>query len=187
METKLRRRKYFIHPSSQLKYILMSVLPAIVMTVFSTYFLFKSGELIMNTEKERLSAGFYPVTTAIGDLGKPVAPDVALRNIDKVKYEVVYLQNTLKLSYYETLSEWNKTKLLLLDTLWVVIILLTFMALIYSHRIAGPLVRMKRYLDIMAEGKDVPSLRFRNNDEFKELGESFDKLRVQLKEKGYLK
>jgi hypothetical protein len=42
-------------------------------------------------------------------------------------------------------------------------------------------------MDELAEGKDIPPVKFRNSDEFKELAESVEKLRSFLKSKGVIK
>jgi len=43
-----------------------------------------------------------------------------------------------------------------------------------SNRIAGPLFRLKRHLDEVAEGKTDPEIQFRKNDYCSELAESFN-------------
>ncbi|XCN75369.1 MAG: hypothetical protein Q3M24_11765 [Candidatus Electrothrix aestuarii] len=43
-----------------------------------------------------------------------------------------------------------------------------------SNRIAGPLFRLKRHLDEVAEGKADPEIQFRKNDYCADLAESFN-------------
>ena len=59
-ENKVRRKKYLIHPSSQFKYIIMTVLPALIMGLFCTHFLIKTGEIIFRVEKNQLK---YDIST----------------------------------------------------------------------------------------------------------------------------
>jgi spore maturation protein SpmB len=47
MGKKYKRTKYFIHPSSQGAYIALSILPALIMSLYFTYFLISSGELVL--------------------------------------------------------------------------------------------------------------------------------------------
>lgn len=53
-------------------------------------------------------------------------------------------------------------------TAGICLVLVTLGALRLSHRIAGPLVRYKRNLKLLAEGKLPPSLRTRRHDYLKE-------------------
>jgi hypothetical protein len=46
---------------------------------------------------------------------------------------------------------------------------------------------MKRSLDLLSEGKKIPPARLRRHDEFKELAESLERLRITLKNRGLLK
>ena len=46
--------------------------------------------------------------------------------------------------------------------------------------------RMKRYVDMLSKGEDIPPVVLRKNDEFKDFAESLDKLRTYLKGKGLL-
>ena len=46
----------------------------------------------------------------------------------------------------------------------------------FSHRVAGPLLRFRRYLDDMAAGKTVPEFRPRKHDLMRELFASFNGL-----------
>ena len=56
----------------------------------------------------------------------------------------------------------------------------------FSHRIAGPLYRIRTCVDMLAEGKNMAPIRLRKRDEFKELAASLENLRSALKDKGLL-
>lgn len=70
--------------------------------------------------------------------------------------------------------------------LFFVLLLVGLLSLLYSHRIAGPLFRIISCVDMLVEGKDIPPIRLRDNDQFKDLAESLDKLRIHLKDAGLL-
>lgn len=57
------------------------------------------------------------------------------------------------------------------------------LALVYSHRIAGPIFRISKYIKMLSEGKEIPPVKVRYYDEFKEVAEQLDKLREKLGEK----
>lgn len=55
------------------------------------------------------------------------------------------------------------------------IIVLMIFSYIFSHRIAGPIHRMKMWLIAIAQGENVPDLNFRKDDFFAELPELANK------------
>lgn len=72
--------------------------------------------------------------------------------------------------------------ILFLGTLWVGII-----SLIYSHRIVGPIYRLNKAIEALQDGKESGRITVRPADEFQNLADSLEKLRVILKSQGYLK
>jgi len=70
MGEKYKRRKYFIHPSSQGAYIALSILPALIMSLYCAYFLISSGELVLEAAKEKPLVPFYSIRHIIVTLEK---------------------------------------------------------------------------------------------------------------------
>jgi methyl-accepting chemotaxis protein len=56
------------------------------------------------------------------------------------------------------------------------ILVFTTFSIFISHRIAGPIYKIKSVIDKMASGDLPPQIYLRKNDEFKELAESVNKL-----------
>ena len=71
-----------------------------------------------------------------------------------------------------------KTKLFI--RAFIIIFLISVLSIFWSHRIAGPLYRMRIILKDICEGKKVKEVRFRKSDEFKELAEDLNKLVEKL-------
>lgn len=186
MIAKIKRRRYLIHPSSQFKYIAMSVLPALVMSIFCIYFLVKTGELLLQKEKGKLSLQVSSIDETIQQLERERYPKEAIEKIEVLKKKLLIFKETLGIKHFAMLEEWAKTKMSLLAVLTLVLICVGIMALLYSHRIAGPLFRIKKSIDTLSEGKDITPVQIRKYDEFKELAGSLEKLRKTLKEKGFL-
>jgi nitrogen fixation/metabolism regulation signal transduction histidine kinase len=187
MKKKAKRGAYFVHPSSQLKYIAMTIVPALLMSIFSIFLLFKSGEGLMRNEKMKLA---QETASLHQTLKKLASPDLAIELNDKIevmKRELFILQHTLEMKYYKDLVDWINTKVLLLTILPVILMCVGILALLYSHRIAGPLYRLEKHLYLLSDGKNTPPFHFRKYDEFKEVGVAFEQLRKKLEEKGYLK
>ena len=183
----MKRKKYLVHPSSQLKYIAMSVLPALVMGTFCIYFLIKSGELIFRIEKEKLLIETFSFNQTIQQLERTDDSKQIIGKIKGLQHELQALQNILKITYFDALKEWQATKIQVFVTLIIFLMLIGWISLLYSHRIAGPFYRIIRCIDMLAEGKDVALIQFRNPDEFKEVAAHLEKLRQSLKKKGMLK
>ncbi len=186
MRKQYKRKKYFIHPSSQIKFIALSILPAFVMSVFCSYFLFKGGELILKKEKEKHFVEISSITQAIYALETEGCPTTTVDEMKRIMSELLPLQTILAMTHFDTISKWEKTKRLILAGLFGILIGVGFLALFVSHRMVGPLFRIKRCIEMLGEGKDIPPIRLRKHDEFKELADSLETLRRRLKDKGFL-
>ncbi len=186
-EKKFKRRKYLVHPSSQLKYIAFSVLPALVMSLYCTYSLMHSGELVLRAAKEKPLVPAYSIRQAVKALEAEGYTKETTKTVAILKRDLDVLAKTLETSYADTLYEWDKTRQIIFVVLIFVMLLVGLMSLVYSHRIAGPIFRLRRCARMLAEGKEVPPISLRKKDEFKDLAASLEQLRVTLKENGMLK
>lgn len=74
----------------------------------------------------------------------------------------------------------NKIILCSTAALSVFIFIALFMVLIYSNKIAGPLQRLKLYLHDMINGDFQKPLKFRADDEFKDLTSAVNVFREKL-------
>jgi nitrogen fixation/metabolism regulation signal transduction histidine kinase len=187
MDKSVKRKQYFIHPSSQLKYIEMTVLPALILSIFCTFFVVRSGEIFLKKEKAQLSVELSYLNDTIARLSQEKYPAETITKVEVLKKRLSILQQNLEIEYFNTVKQWANTKIMLLFCLAVGLFFVGFMALLFSHRIAGPIMRLKKLMEMIAEGQDVPAVKFRNYDEFKELAVAFEKLRKSLKAKGVLK
>ena len=183
MDPEYKRKNYFVHPSSQIKYVALGILPALIIGLFCIYFVIESGELIFKTEKEKLMMEVYSINETVANLEEAGFPGDETASLKK---DLIDLRDVLKRRHFETVQHWSETKMILFQVLLVVLFCVAIIALLYSHRVAGPLFRLKRCIDMLAQGKDIPIVRFRRHDEFKELAYSLDKLREKMKEKGLL-
>jgi nitrogen fixation/metabolism regulation signal transduction histidine kinase len=185
MRKTFRRRNYFVDPSIQLKYIAFSILPALVMTLFCTYFLNVSGERILGIQTDTVFAELSTIKKTLRRVEDVSAKDIE-DNVTVLKDVLGSFEGTMLSAYSEGAERWNQAKLLVLISLFSVLAGTTMLALLYSHRIAGPLFRIRRCINSLSEGKDIEPIRLRKNDEFKELAQSLDKLRTSLKDRGFL-
>lgn len=127
MAKKFKRTNCFIHPSSQLKSMALSMLPALIISLSCIYLLIDSGDLVLNTGVVVIFAGLFGV-----------------------------------------------------------LVCTALLSLSYSHRIVGPLFRIRRCIDMLSEDIDVLPIQIRKHDEFRDLAASLEKLRRNLKDRGLL-
>jgi hypothetical protein len=186
MGTKLKRKKFLIHPASQLKYIALSVLPALIMTLFCTYFLVATGESILKTEKEQHFVEISSISQALYNLETEGCPQGTAEELRRLMNELLPLQTILGTTHFNTFMKWKKTRFFIFAGLLSILVFIAIISLLSSHRIAGPILRMKKSVDMLCEGKDVAPIKLRSYDEFKDLAASLDKLRMKLKDKGFL-
>jgi sensor histidine kinase YesM len=186
MGTKIKRKKFLIHPSSQLKYIALSVLPALIMTLFCAYFLVATGESILKTEKEQHFVEISSISQALYNLETDGCPQGTAEELKRLMNELLPLQTILATSHFNTFMKWKKTRFFIFAGLFSILVFVAIISLLSSHRIAGPILRMKKSVEMLCEGKDIAPIKLRSYDEFKDLAASLDQLRMKLRDKGLL-
>ncbi len=186
MHSIFRRRTYLVNKSSQLTYVAFSVLPALVMSAFCIYFLFDNGELILKDSREKPMVPIYELQQSVAALDVDNNSPELKAEIKALKGELVLLTNNLESGYEEIIYRWNSTQKTLYLVMVSVLICVGFWSFIYSHRIAGPLYRIKKNIDELARGEDIPPVILRKNDEFQELGASLENLRLRIREQEHV-
>ncbi|NCB07810.1 MAG: HAMP domain-containing protein [Bacteroidia bacterium] len=77
---------------------------------------------------------------------------------------------------YNLIPVVRKVNMILLVLLPVVLIVIWFVALELSHRIAGPIYRLEKELDSMISGKSQGPIKLRPRDELKALADKINRL-----------
>lgn len=102
---------------------------------------------------------------------------------------LVMLTNTLvvmKSPVFHELLELNGwvlvNKLIVYSSITIIlcVVMALMFALIYSNKVAGPMYRLKAYLHDMINGNMQKPLRFRSDDEFKDLTYAVNSFRKKL-------
>lgn len=181
------RKRFFVHPSIQFKYILLSIIPALIIGIFCSYFLVATGELILLREKAKTMVEVSYFNEILPQLTREEYPREVILKVVELKRKLISFQSSIQEVYLDTIEEWTDTKNMILQVIFMVIVGTSLLALSYSHRVVGPVNRLQKYVEMLAEGKDVPPIRVRADDEFKDIASSLDRLRKMLKEKGILK
>jgi hypothetical protein len=84
--------------------------------------------------------------------------------------------------YFQVILQ-EKSRLILIFGLtgFLSVCLITIFGIVMSHRIAGPLYRLSRYLRNEDPSKPLPELRFREKDFFQDLARDFNLFRSRIK------
>jgi hypothetical protein len=187
MVSKEIRKRYFVNFSIQFKYIMMSVLPVLLMSLFCIYFIIQSGELLVEKQKSKILDEFSSIDNTIKQIQANNLPKDVNNQLEVFSKKLSILQEELNIQYYNLVEEWAKTRMKLMAVLFVGMLLVGIISLIYSHRIAGPIYRIKKSIEALQEGKEIGCIKLRPADEFQDLADVLEKLRVILKNRGYLK
>ncbi len=184
MRTRYKRTRHFIHPSSQLKYIALSILPAIIIGIFCTIVLVKSNELFVGIDEEIIFAELSQMRETVRALEKETYAANMTGKLRTMKDQLRSLESTLRMTYSDEPGEQDETLSVAFVGLLCVLACTGLISLFHSHRVAGPILRMKKCMDMLCEGKKIPPIRVRKHDEFKEVAESLNNLRNVLNNLG---
>jgi len=187
MALKKIRKKYFVHFSVQFKYIMMSVLPILLMSLFCIYFIIQSGEMLVEKQKSKIVEEFSSIDNTIKQMQAVNLPKNVNNQLEVFSKKLSILQEELNIQCYNFVEEWAETRMKLIAALFLGVFFVGMISLIYSHRIAGPVYRLKMAIEALQDGKDVGCIKVRPADEFQDLANALEKLRVILKSRGYLK
>lgn len=188
MASKKIRKRYFVNFSIQFKYIMMSILPVLLMSLFCIYFIIQSGEFLVEKQKSKIVEEFSSIDNTIKQIQAVNLPKKDVNNqLEIFSKRLSILQEELNIQYYNLVEEWAKTRMKLMAVLFLGMLFVGIISLIYSHRIAGPIYRLKKSIEALQEGKEIGCIKVRPADEFQDLADSLEKLRVILKSQGYLK
>lgn len=176
----MKRRKYFINPSVQLKYIVMSVAPALLMSIFCIHFLINAGQEQLKIYKQRISVTFDALQKDTNRMGTTKTPEQRIEDIKSIIRYLTVIQNDLEARDQEIINNWKVTQSSIILVLLLALFGVGAAALIFSHRIVGPIFRIKRYIDMLADGQDIPVVKIRKNDEFQDVAQSLERLRKRI-------
>jgi len=182
MSRTFRRRTFLVNKSNQVTYIIFSVVPAMVMTIFCVYFIFNNSELILRDSREKPMVPIYNLQQSVANLDMDSCSDEHRTEIVSIKKELGILAQNLESSSEETIHHWNETRRGLYLVMVAFLFCVGLWAFIYSHRVAGPIYRIKKNIDELTRGEDIPPVILRKHDDFKDLAASLEKLRLKIQE-----
>jgi signal transduction histidine kinase len=85
-------------------------------------------------------------------------------------------------------SDFRELTEILMTRLLVIVVLMVgtfmFLGLVLTHRIAGPMYRLRTELSKMLQGKEISKIQFRKDDEFQDLSQLINQLVERCKNTG---
>ena len=186
MGQRWKRRRFFVNPSVQGVYVALSVIPAILATIFCTFTMIHSGETVLRGTKESPLIPVYNMRQTVENLEKVHYAGGTASEVNELKAELDTLKLFLEDGYRETLSRWNTVRLQIFCVMFWCVILIACLALVFSHRVAGPLYRLQKCIDQFVLGQDTGPIHLRKKDHYKQLASSIENLRKRLLKKGVL-
>ena len=178
---KIRRKKFWIHPACQSKYIALSVLPALILSLFCTFLLLHTGEETLKGITKNITHGVGSISLNIYRLETDKI-NLPAEEMQSLKENLSSLKASLDENHFEALQSWRRTKLLVLTASLLVICVAAVLALFHSHRVAGPTIRLRSCMESLARGENIPPVRLRAGDQFTDLAEALETLRISLME-----
>ncbi len=105
---------------------------------------------------------------------------------------VIFLNREIGPTYLQGISNLSQLQALLPSILFItafvqaltLCVIVILLALLWSHGVSGPLVRFRKYLRDMAEGKSFPErIAFRDTDQLAGLAHAFSEMALSQKER----
>ena len=177
------RQQYITILSVQLRYLGMSILPALVVGIFSLFLLLSGGQFLIFKAKGEASTQLSSLDNQIQLLaGRHMAEKtVSVDKLNELRKDILGSRLIINKTHQEIISEWQNMTLLMLAGMLAILLCVTVLSVLYSHRITGPLVRIRRIIEMMADKQPVPVVKLRKYDEFQDLAAALNRLSSTLK------
>lgn len=193
--TRTRRiRNFLIEPSFQIKYAAWVAALSILLAGVTGFFLWRSQQALV-TEAERAVEARSRAAQASRELGQTVLSSELLKRFDDPTFAAQLQTESRKIdaryddersqivAQQESLGRWQRQVLLTLILAFAALIGLGVLGtIVLTHRIVGPVYRLKRMVRDVGEGNlEPPPHGLRPGDEFKDLFELFASMVATLR------
>jgi len=171
------RRKYLLHPSIQFKYMLTVSVPLLIIGIVSIWLIDNMSTYILQRDREYLLNQLNVLEKGAQEIEKYTKK---LPELNALRSNFLNIKNSYRHSVLINLSYLKKFKELFIFHILVLIAGGLFISLIFSHRVVGPIYRLRQYIELLSRGEQIPQVKLRRYDEFKEVASSLDRLRESL-------
>lgn len=193
--TRTRRiRNFLIEPGFQIKYAAWVALLSMLLAAVTGFFLWRSQRALV-AEAELAVDARSKAAVASRELGQTVLSSELLKRFDDPGFAAQLQTESKKIdarydderaqivAQQENLRRWQQKVLITLLLAFVALIVLGVVGtIILTHRIVGPVFRLKRMVKDVGEGNlEPPPYGLRPGDEFKDLFELFASMVATLR------
>jgi len=177
------RRQYINNLPVQLRYLGMSILPALTIGVFSLFLLISAGQLLIFKAKGEMLTQLSALDNQVQLLASRHMAEktIPADRLTDLRKDILGSRLAINKVHQEIISEWQNMMLLMVVGTLAILLCVTILSVLYSHRIAGPMVRIRRILEMMADKQPVPVVKLRKYDEFQDIAAALNRLNSTLK------
>lgn len=175
-----KRRRYFIKPALQLRYMTVIILWMLTTAFIAGYLFYFSiwGAIIPEFSEAKLAEKLEVLSRSKGyeQARQAVPEDKTLSIFGEAKLLSAQEQQTVA-------NILKQANLRLIPKLIVLILVMAVVSIFISHKIAGPIYRFEKSAKAIEEGDLTLKFKLRQGDELKELADALDKMTASLRSK----
>jgi len=177
----MKRKRYIVNWKFQMKYCLYAILPVLLLGIIISIMIFNINKNIITSQNNQMMSQIASLETALRLLEKSKFDEKAIDELkNNIKNLKLLSQDLIGQSAYE-LNQLNK---IVINGILVLVIGMTFLGILFSHRIVGPIFRIKRiFLELTQYFKIPPvEIRVRKYDELQDFFLVLEKVRKFLED-----
>jgi len=172
-----RRRRYIINWRFQLRYIIFTIIPIILLGIFAATIGFKVAYEMASTQRQQLMILISSLEGSLKDIQEFLLDKAVLEKaVSNLKNLKSFSQDLITINMLEMKRLTN----LVIFAMFTIIVGAIILGVFFSHRIAGPLFRLQRHIREMSERIITSPIRIRSTDEFQGLASSLEELRKSI-------
>jgi methyl-accepting chemotaxis protein len=171
------RKRFLINLRLQLKYISLIVLPLILIGAIIINVTTTVNKLMMSTQRQQLMSQVAALEDSASALQRNPAQTVAIEKVQRDIQNLKFLSRDL-IAMNE--FQWVKLNRLIIQIILLLVIGGSILGILISHKIAGPIYRLEKVVNDMAEGKKISAVKIRRYDEFHSLADALERLRKRI-------
>ena len=177
MANKYARRRYIINWRFQMRYILFTVVPIVLLGLFAVIIGFRVAYEMANTQRQQLMVMISSLEGSLKDIEHFLSDKSVLdKAVNSIKNLKSFSQDLITLNMLQMKRLTN----MVMFAVFIVVMGAGFLGVFFSHRIAGPIFRLQRHIHEMSEKLVTSPIKIRSRDEFQELAASLEQLRKSL-------
>lgn len=171
----MKRRRFIVNWKFQLQYSFVLILPVLILGLCVIASIFNISRSIIITQRQQLMTQIASLERSSGEIDRAFEGKAGVDLKNNVQNLKSFSHDLMNVNSFAMLQ----LRSIAVKGILVFIIGLLLFGIFYSHRIAGPIFRVQRFLEALDRDLNL-SLKARNTDEFQDFFVALDKLRRQI-------